>query len=372
MAKPRNKKTLYHEKTLIVGINAPYNRTKHIDSYYEEFKSLVKTDQIEYDEETFFKLRDIDNAYFITKGKLEQLKQFCDKNKIEHIVISEPISPQQARNMSDYTECTITDRTELILDIFEKSAHSAEGKTQVSIAVLQHKKSRLAGRGIHLSQQSGAIGLRSGAGETEKEQELRHINDLIFKFKKQLKKIHSIRETQRKRRLQNKEPLICLVGYTNSGKSTILNTLTNSDVLSEDKLFATLDTTTRQLYINKEKVGLISDTVGFIQLLPHSLIDAFKSTLSELKHSNLLLHVIDCSDPNLEDHIKIVHNILNELELEKDILYVFNKSDKIKVEDDIKPILEKYTPNVLTSAFTKDGLKPLTEYISKFIKQKKQ
>ncbi|MBT3456202.1 GTPase HflX [bacterium] len=369
MVKPKSTKTLYHQKTLIVGIHAPYNKTKHIDTYYEEFINLVRTDQIKYDEKIFIKLRDIDNSYFFTKGKLEEFDAFCKKNEFVDIIISEPLTSQQKRNLEDYLECNITDRTELILEIFQKAAHSAEGQTQVRIAILQHKKSRLAGKGVHLGQQAGGIGVRGGAGETSKEKETRNIHEYILKLKAQLVKIQKSRETQRKRRLNSKEPFMCLIGYTNSGKSTILNVLAKADVLAEDKLFATLDTTTRQLYINKEKVGLISDTVGFIQMLPHSLIDAFKSTLSELEYADILIHVIDISDPNWDEHIKIVHEILEELEIDKNVLYVFNKIDKCENTADIKKELSKYKPHVITSALSKEGLKPLVEYLEKWKKK---
>ena len=371
MVKPQNTKTLYHSKTLILGIDAPYNKTKHIDAYYEEFINLIRTDEIKYDKELFIKLRDIDSSYFLTKGKLEELKDFCQENEIEYVIISEPLTAQQSRNLSDYIECSVRDRTELILHIFYNAAHSAEGKTQVEIALLQHKKTRVAGQGVHFGQQTGGIGVRGGPGETAKEKELRHINDSILNLKKQLKKLQTTRETQRKQRLKNQEPFICLIGYTNSGKSTILNMLTKANVLAQDKLFATLDTTTRQLYIEGNKVGLISDTVGFIQLLPHSLVEAFKSTLSELEFADLLLHVIDLSDQNWEEHIKIVHEILEELEIEKDILYVFNKSDKLENTEVIEGEIDKYKPHVITSALTKEGLFSLKEYLKNWSKKRK-
>ena len=365
MTKPQNIETKRHEKALILGIEAPYNPTKHIETYFEEFRNLVRTDQIDYDHELFIKLRSIDPAYFISKGKLTQIQEFCNQNNIQQIIVSEPLTSQQVRNLSEMLNGTILDRTDLILEIFQKAAHSAEGKTQVEIAFLQHQKTRLAGRGISFSQQAGMIGTR-GPGETIKEKELRHLNQQIHKLKKELDKLQKIRETQRKRRLQSHEPFICLIGYTNSGKSTILNQLTKSDVLAEDKLFATLDTTTRQLYLDGTKKGLISDTVGFIQLLPHQLIEAFKSTLSELEYADLLLFIIDISDPNWEEHIGVVQDILDELEIEKDVLYVFNKIDKAKNFESYQNDIEKYKPNVVTSALSRDGLKELSDYLSQW------
>ena len=363
MAKQAYFETQSYPNTLLVGVHAPYNHTNDIDSYFEEFLNLAKTNKVNHNVEFYVKLRQIDPAYFLTKGKRQELKELCQKNDIEQIIISEPLTSQQARNLGDMLECTIFDRTELILDIFEKAAHSTAGKAQVAIAILQHKKSRLAGKGIHFGQQAGAIGVRGGPGETAKERETRHIEQSILQLKKQLKKNQRTRDTQRKRRLDSQVANLCLIGYTNAGKSTLLNTLTKSNVLAEDKLFATLDTTTRALYINGKQKGILSDTVGFIQQLPHKLIEAFKSTLSELQYADLLLHVIDISNPNWELHITVVHNILHELGVDKKILYVFNKSDKIKNGFALTQTLAKYQPYVVTSAQSKNGISPLIEFL---------
>lgn len=358
---------------LLLGVHAPYNRTPNIEGYFQEFVNLAKSNGLPTDITMFMRIRDIDSAYFITKGKLEEVKKMCDEHNIDHVVISEPLSVQQERNLSDYLHCKVFDRTQLILEIFEKAADSAEGKTQVQIAMLQHKKSRVAGHGVHMSQQAGILGLRSGAGETAKERELRHLENLILKLRKQLAQIEKVRQTQRKRRLQSNLPLMCLIGYTNAGKSSILNALTKSDVLAEDKLFATLDTTTRELYINNAKVGLISDTVGFIQNLPHNLINAFKSTLAELQYADLLIEVVDASDPNWESHIEIVRNILNDLDLQhKEILYVFNKIDKVESTQQLLDVFDKYKPYILTSALKKEGISPLKEYIESWVENRNQ
>ena len=349
----------YNIPTILIAIQAPYNRTAHIQSYYDEFVNLVKTSETPYKEIIYIKLREIDPAYFITKGHLEKISETVEKYGIEHIIVSEVLSPQQERNLEDYFNVRVFDRTGLILDIFEKSAHSAEGKTQVEIARLQFNKTRTAGKGIFLEQQRGGIGMRAGAGETAKEREMQYINDRIVQLKKELKRIETTRETQRKRRLGQQVPMICLVGYTNAGKSSILNALTKSNVLAEDKLFATLDTTTRELYIDDQKIGILSDTVGFIQQLPPRLIEAFKSTLSELQFADLLLHVVDISDPKWEEQIKVVNHILDELKVNKPILYVFNKRDKIDYNDDVEVMLQKYEPHVCISTLSKEGIEPL-------------
>lgn len=371
MAVKREYITQQFPKTLLLGIQAPYNRNIDINSYFEEFLNLVKSNRTHYDEVKFITLREIDPAYFLTQGKLEQVKEICDKLEIEEVIISEPLSVQQERNLSELLHCKIYDRTRLILEIFEKSATSAEGKLQVEIAMLQFDKSRLSGQGIYLSQQAGKIG-NKGPGETIKERETRHIENAVLKIKKQLEKLHVARQTQRKRRLESNIPLICLIGYTNAGKSTILNALTKSSVLAEDKLFATLDTTTRELYIDGKKKALISDTVGFIQQLPHQLIEAFKSTLSELEYADLLLHIIDSADANWELHIKTVLQILKELEVNKPMLYVFNKTDKINSHEQLSAHIGKYQPHVLVNAVDKENLLPLVEYINNFTAQFKK
>lgn len=362
MARKNEYITKTHPKTLIIGIEAPYNKTVNMDSYFQEFVNLVKTNGTEYDEAVFIKLRDIDPGYFLTKGKLQEVKELVDKHEIKEVIISEPLTVQQERNLNDFLRCKIHDRTRLILEIFEKSAHTSEGKIQVAIAMLQFDKSRLAGQGIYLSQQAGTIGNR-GPGETLKERETRHIENAVIKLKRNLIILEKARATQRKRRLNSKLPLICLVGYTNAGKSTILNALTKSNVLAEDKLFATLDTTTRELYVDGQKKGLISDTVGFIQQLPHQLIEAFKSTLSELQYADLLLHVIDAADPNWENHIKVVMAILHELKVDKPMLYVFNKADKVADTQALEQQIAHYEPHVIVSAQSKTGLKPLYEFL---------
>lgn len=357
--------TTVYPKTLLLGVQTPDNYMVNADSYFEEFRNLAYTNGVQDYEELNIKIRTIDPGYFLTKGKRDEIKAFCDENEIEQVVISEALSSRQAGNLGELLRCDIFDRTELILEIFEKSAHTAEGKMQVAIARLQHKKSRLAGRGVHYAQQSGAIGVRGGFGETAKEKETRHIEDSILQLKRHLVKMHKARETQRKQRLSSKELNICLIGYTNAGKSTILNILTNSNVLAEDKLFATLDTTTRSLFIDGTKKGTISDTVGFIQQLPHQLIEAFKSTLSELHLADLLLHVVDVADPGWRNHIRVVHNILDELGVETEMLYVFNKADKIDTTL-LMGALEKYQPYVVVSSLTKKGIQPLIKYLKKW------
>jgi len=369
--KPESVET-YLPNVLLIGIKAPYHTFSNPDFYIEEFVNLVKTSNTPYKDLIVMKLRDIDSRYFLTKGKLEELQRIVEEQDIDEVILSEAITPQQERNLTDALHCKVFDRTRLILDIFEKAAHSAEGKAQVEIAKLQHLKTRLTGKGINLSQQQGGIGVHSGPGETLKERETRHIELLIHRLKKQIERIRKTREEQRKRRLANKIPLLCLIGYTNAGKSTILNGLTKSAVLAEDKLFATLDTTTRELYIHGQKKGLVSDTVGFIQQLPPQLIEAFKSTLDELQYADLLIQVVDISDENWENHIHVVNNILHDLDIHKEMLYVFNKIDKVENYEKVTRFLFRYDPHVIISANSKEGLEPLRHFIDTWATEKLQ
>lgn len=349
-------------RIMALGIHSPYNSTQSIESYYQEFLNLVRSNGAEPNITHFMKIRQVDPGYFLTSGKLEEIAKIVKDNNIEQIVFSEPLSSRQEKNLEEVLNCEVFDRTRLILEIFEKGAHTAEGKIQVRIAMLEHKKARMAGRGVEMSQQWGMLGTR-GPGETAKEREKQHVEHLMVALLKDLKQLATHRKTQRKLRLSKNIPHICLIGYTNAGKSTLLNALTNAQVLAEDKLFATLDTTTKELYINKKKIGLISDTVGFIQQLPTALIESFKSTLDELQYAHFLLHVIDVSDPNFESHINVVMGILQELKIDKPMLYIFNKADKVSDIKLLEFMLNKYQPHVIISATSEHEMQPLLKYI---------
>lgn len=368
MAKHELISTDFSKKTLLIGVQSPHNKTDDIQAYYDEFLNLALTYGVTDYVVMNIKLREFDAGYFFTKGKLSEIKAAFDEGNFDEILISDQLSAQQERNLNDMFDCPILDRTRLILAIFEKSATTAEGKIQVEIAKFQFAKTRVTGHGVHLDQQSGAVGIRGGPGETMKEATMRHLNRSIVTLKRHLEKIEKSRETQRQQRLNQKIPQICLVGYTNAGKSSILNALTNSDVLAKDQLFATLDTTTRQLNIKGKKVGLLSDTVGFIQNLPHQLIEAFKSTLAELSYASLLLVVIDISDNNWRSHIDVVLQTLDEIGIDKEMLFVFNKIDKIERKE-LQTRLSNFgffAPYVAVSTVQPDGLKPLQKYLEKW------
>jgi len=353
-------------KTLLVGLYTPYNKLENQEAYFDEFLSLIETLELQYDETFFTKLRHIDKANFLTKGKLQELAELCQEKQIAQAVFSETLSPLQERNLEETLNCQIFDREKLILEIFKKSAHTAEGKIQVEMAEIEFLKTRLAGKGIELAQQIGVIGVK-GPGETAKEVLKRHLAEKLRQAKKRLQTLEHARDVQRKQRISSKIPLVCLVGYTNAGKSSLLNQITKSDVLVEDKLFATLDTTIRKFFIEDKKF-LISDTVGFISDLPHHLIEAFKTTLDELKYANLLLCIIDVSNPVWQNQIKVVQQTLEEIEVDRPILYVFNKIDKLTKQDleNLQTNLEQYSPHILVSATSKEGIQPLVSFLQKY------
>ncbi len=354
--------------TLLVGVFGPHNPIRNAQYYYDEFVSLVDTLGTVYDDTLFIKLRYVESNIFLTKGKLEELVQFCEGRKFVQIIFSEILSPLQERNLEDVLGCTVIDREQLILDIFSKAAKTTEGKIQVEMAAIEFMRVRINGKGKDFAQQSGFIGTR-GPGESYREEIKRHFADKYRQAKKKLDTLHNSRMVQRKQRLESKIPLISIIGYTNSGKSSLLNRMTKSDVLAENKLFATLDTTTRELYIDQTKKYLISDTVGFISNLPHNLIEAFKSTLDELDYANLLLHVIDLSNPSWEDQIAVVNATLLELGVsEKQIIHVFNKIDKISPEEmeALQERLQSFTPAILVHTMSKEGVAPLLEVIKKY------
>lgn len=361
-----------HPRTLLVGVYTPFNKISSPEWYFEEFLSLVKTAGLMYDDTYFMKVRELDNNKFFTKGKLEELKKICGDQQYEQIIFSEILSPLQERNLEDLLDCPIFDRNQLILHIFKNAATSSEGKVQVEMAEIEFLKTRIIGRGKEFAQQAGYIGTR-GPGETVKEHLTRTFEEKMRQARKRLDTLARSREIQRKSRLASNIPLVCIIGYTNSGKSSLLNILTKSDILAEDKLFATLDTTTRELYIDSKKACLISDTVGFISQLPHHLVAAFKSTLDELQYAKILLHVVDMSNPAWKSQLLVVTDMLKELEVTAPILFVFNKSDKLDAQEleNIQQDLNPFQPHVIISTKSKKGIEPLVQYLRKYLAPQK-
>ncbi len=278
----------------------------------------------------------IHNGTYIGSGKIEELKEMLWETDADGIICDDELTPAQIRNLSMELDCKIMDRTLIILDIFASRARTREGKIQVELAQLRYHATRLTGKGTSMSRLGGGIGTR-GPGEKKLEVDRRLIRGRIGHLSKELKQVVKHREVQRGQRSKNQIPVVCIAGYTNAGKSTLLNYYTQADVLSEDKLFATLDPTTRMVKLPNGQEILLTDTVGFIRKLPHHLINAFRSTLEEAKYSDLILHVVDASNPQMEKQMDAVYETLKELEIQdKKIITVFNKADRLTEEKFLK------------------------------------
>jgi len=334
----------YIEKAVIVGIHQKLSDVsmEQVNEYLDELAFLVDTAGAETVMRFTQSLDKPNPKTFVGTGKLEEIRSYIEKNEIDIVVFDDELSPSQLKNIEREFQIKVLDRTNLILDIFANRAQTAHAKTQVELAQYQYLLPRLTGLWTHLERQRGGIGMR-GPGETEIETDRRIIRDKISLLKKQLERIDRQMATQRKNR--GKLVRVSLVGYTNVGKSTMMNLLSKSDVFAENKLFATLDTTVRKMVI-KNIPFLLTDTVGFIRKLPHHLVESFKSTLDEVRESDIIVHVVDISHPNFEEQLDIVNATLAELmDSPKPTVMVFNKVDAFtyvkKDEDDLTPVLRE-------------------------------
>ncbi len=326
------------ERAVIVGLVNQHQDEKQIKEYLDELEFLSDTAGATVLKRFTQKLATPNKATFVGSGKLEEIGNYIKVEEADTVIFDDELSPTQLRNIEKILECKILDRTNLILDIFAKRAQTAHSKTQVELAQYQYLLPRLTRLWTHLERQQGGIGMR-GPGETQIESDRRIILDKIARLKEQLKKIDKQKATQRKNR--GKMVRVALVGYTNVGKSTIMNVMAKSEVFAENKLFATLDTTVRKVVIGNLPF-LLADTVGFIRKLPHGLVESFKSTLDEVREADILLHIVDISHPGFEEQIETVDKTLEEIDAgNKPTMYIFNKIDAFsyvaKDDDDLSP-----------------------------------
>ncbi len=322
--------TIKPEKAILVGIITPGETEEQTKEYLDELMFLVDTAGGETLKSFTQKMQRPDRATFVGTGKLEEINAYIKAEEIDIVVFDDELSPSQLRNIENELQIKILDRSNLILDIFAKRAQTSQAKTQVELAQLQYLLPRLTRLWTHLERQKGGIGMR-GPGESQIETDRRLILNKISLLKERLREIDKQNETQRKNRTQLIR--VALVGYTNVGKSTIMNMISKSEVFAENKLFATLDTTVRKVVIENLPF-LLSDTVGFIRKLPHHLVECFKSTLDEVREADILIHVVDISHPNFEDQINTVNETLKELgAADKQVITVFNKIDAYKPSD---------------------------------------
>jgi GTP-binding protein HflX len=343
-----------------------------VEDSLDELKELARTAGVEVLDTVIQVRREFNPRYLMGEGKMQEVIIRALQLGATLLVFDQELTPAQARSISQMTELKVIDRSQLILDIFAKRAKSLDGKVQVELAQLKYILPRLTGRGVQMSRLMGGIGGR-GPGETKLEMDRRRIRDRIAKLERELGDLSRGRYERRRRRVKAGIPIVSIVGYTNAGKSTLLNTLTKSSVFTEDLLFATLDTSTRKLRFPREREVIVTDTVGFIRSLPKSLMGAFRATLEELNDADLLLHLVDCSNPRFEEQIAQVEEILAELELSmKPRLLVFNKSDMLPDLKKKNPLafmkvktLTKRTGGILVSAMDADSLSPLLTEMEK-------
>lgn len=327
------------ERIVLVAVVRDRQEMREVEEYLDELRFLAETAGVETVATFTQKLPYPDKRTFVGSGKLQEIKEYIAENEISAVIFDDELSPSQTRNLEKELGIKILDRTRLILDIFAQRATTAYAKTQVELAQLQYLLPRLTGMWTHLERQRGGTGTRGGAGEREIETDRRIIRDRIARLKEQLVKVDRQMATQRSGR--GSLVRVALVGYTNVGKSTLMNMLSKSEVFAENKLFATLDTTVRKVVLENLPF-LLSDTVGFIRKLPTQLVESFKSTLDEVREADLLLHVVDISHPNFEDQINVVNQTLRDIGAgDKPVFLIFNKIDSYtfvkKDEDDLMP-----------------------------------
>lgn len=373
------------EKAVFVGIITDKDEESRVMEYLDELEFLAETAGATRDKKFVQRLERPDNATYIRSGKLKEIAEYCEENEVKYVIFDDELSGTQQRNIEKIIKtCSVIDRTSLILEIFAQRAKTAYAKMQVELARYNYMLPRLAGMWTHLERQRGGMGTRGGMGETQIEIDRRIVKERISKLKEQLKKVDRQMATQRGNRGQMVR--LALVGYTNVGKSTLMNLLSKSDVFAENKLFATLDTTVRKVVLENVPF-LLSDTVGFIRKLPTQLIEAFKSTLDEVREADILVHVVDISHPGFEEQMEVVEQTLRDIKADnKPVYVVFNKVDAYTYEeydefslepkgknnrslDELKNswIAKEKTPCIFISAKEKIGIDKLRNDIYKMV-----
>lgn len=348
------------EKAVLVGVRWGEVTPEEAEGSLSELRSLAETAGAEVVATLLQSRQRPDPATLLGKGKLGELRDLVSSTGAEIVLFDQDLTPSQQRNLENETGVKVVDRTALILDIFAQHARSKEGKAQVEMAQLRYQLTRLTGRGVELSRLGGGIGTR-GPGETKLEVDRRRINTRLRTLERELRDLTRVRRVKRKRRRRLAVPTFSLVGYTNAGKSSLLNALTSAGVRVEDQLFSTLDPTTRRILLPGNRRAVITDTVGFIDHLPHQLVEAFKSTLEEVQEADVLLHVIDASAPDLHKKIKAVEEVLEELgALEIPTIQVLNKVDLL-TRKEREELRKRFPRGVQTSALSGEGLDELRE-----------
>jgi GTP-binding protein HflX len=353
--------TKNHERALLIGLEKQGVSKWDLRDSLEELAELANSAGAEVVDTVTQKLEKPTAPYYIGKGKAESLKPALQDRQVTSVIFDDELSPAQGRNLENLLSRKVLDRTQLILDIFAQRARSREGRLQIELAQLQYLLPRLTRMWHHLSRQTGGIGTR-GPGETQLEVDRRRVQERIARLERELESVRKTRAVQRQGRKRHQWPVAAVVGYTNAGKSTLLNLLTGADLVAENKLFATLDPTTRSFVLpNKQRV-LLTDTVGFLRKLPHTLIESFKATLEEVSEADLLIHIVDLSHARVDDQIEAVEKVVKELDaFGKQTLIVFNKIDKLQNRELIGIYSRTFPGSVAISARTGEGVSMLVQ-----------